>query len=146
MPLPDEVIIKFSNWKIVWFIAMVGVFISGIVSLIEGGSMIKYVMALVCIAIGSVSAYVEYWDMLIINQPQLIISSRGITANDGEFYGWDDIVNEKIMPLGSIKPAWFLWFETRGRNRKLHLGGLEKRPEEIMELISHYRAANKQPR
>ena len=144
MPFPDEVVIKFSRWKIVWFIAMVGIFIGGVVSLIQGGSIIKYLMALVCIAIGSVSAYVKYWDMLIINQPQLIIGRRGITANDGEFYKWADISNENIMALGSIKPAWFLWFETTGRNRKLHLGGLEKRPEEIMELIRHYGAVHKQ--
>ena len=60
MPLPDEILIKFFKWKMVSFAVMIGVFVGGIVSLIQGGSIIKYVMALVCIAVGSGSAYVEF--------------------------------------------------------------------------------------
>src|SRR4051812_40017081 len=134
MPGSSEIIIKFSKWKILWFTAMALVVIGGVLSLLQGGSIVKYIMSVVIVIIGAMLVYQEYWNLLILNKPQLIISNKGITANDGEFYGWHDIFNEKLVPLGSVKPTWFLWFETPGRNRKLHLDGLDKTPEQILVL------------
>ncbi|WP_345953102.1 hypothetical protein [Mucilaginibacter sp. PAMB04168] len=146
MHASDEVTIKFSKAKILWFMAMVLVFIGGIVSLLQGGSIIKYIMSIVSIIVGATLAYQEYWNLLNLNKPQLVISNKGITAHDGEFYEWQYISNEKLMPLGSVKPTWFLWFETPGRNRKLHLDGLDKRPEQILALIKDFRKASEMHR
>jgi len=137
--LPPETIIKFSKWKVLWFITMVLVVIACIISIIQGGSILKYIMSFIGVLIGTAIAYFEYWDLLIINKPQLIISTKGIQANDGTFYEWDIIKNEKIVPLGSVKPTYFLWFETPEGNRKLHLYNLNKLPDQIMELIRQYR-------
>jgi hypothetical protein len=123
---------------------MVLVVVGGLALLIQGGTIITYILAVISIMVGGTLAFVEYWNLLIINKPRLIISTTGIQASDGEFYEWSIISNEKIVSLGSIKPAWFLWFETPGRNRKLHLDGLDKRPDQIVELIRHYRNLNKQ--
>ena len=139
MDIPPESIIKFSKWKVVWFAAMILVMVGGIISLLQGGNIISYVMAVFAIAFGATSTYIEFWDLLIINNPQLIISIDGIKTNDGKFYEWNKISNEKLQPLGSVKPAWFLWFEAPGGNRKLHLNGLDKTPEEIMKLVKEYK-------
>lgn len=141
MSVPDEVIIKFSKWKVAWFTVMVLVVVGGIVSLLRGGSVIKYIMSFVSIILGAMLAYQEYWNLLQLNKHQLVISLKGITTSDGEFYKWQDISNEKLVPLGSFRQTWFLWFETPGRNRKLHLDGLYKRPEEIIALVKAYREA-----
>jgi len=139
LDIPPESIIKFSKWKVVWFAAMIFVMVGGIISLLQGGSIISYVMAVFAIAFGITSTYVEYWDLLLINKPQLIISIDGIQTNDGKFYEWNKISNEKLQPLGSVKPAWFLWFETPGGNHKLQLNGLDKTPEQIMNLVKEYK-------
>ena len=132
MSIPDEVTIKFSKWKILWFTAMVLVSIGGIVSLLQGGSVINYVMSIVSLIIGALLAYQEYRNLLECRKQKLVIGIKGITAHDSEFYAWQDISNEKLVQLGSVKPTWFLWFETPGRNRKIHLDGLDKRPQQIM--------------
>ncbi|MFD2145452.1 hypothetical protein [Mucilaginibacter antarcticus] len=138
--IPPETIIKLSKWKIVWLIAMFVVAIGGIASLIQGGSIPKYIMAIVSIIIGSGLVYAEYRNLLELNKPQLIISTKGIQTSDDEFHPWQTISNEKLIPLGSIKPTWFLWFESPGGNRKIHLDGLNKSPNEIIELVKLYKA------
>jgi len=137
----DEVIIKFSKWKLVWFTAMVLVVIGGIFSLLQNGGVIKYVMSIVSLIISALLAYQEYWYLLELRKRQIVISINGITARDGEFYAWQEVSNEKLMQVGSVKPTWFLWFETPGRSRKLHLDGLDKSPEQIMALFKTYRQA-----
>jgi uncharacterized protein YqcC (DUF446 family) len=141
MSVSDQVIIKFSRLKIIWFTSMVLVVVGGIASLLQSGSIVKYVMSIISIVIGSILAYQEYWNLLELNKPQLVISTNGITTPDKVFYPWHTISNEKLVPLGSVKQTWFLWFETPGRNRKLHLDGLDKRPEQILALINAYRQA-----
>ena len=137
----DEVIIKFSKWKLVWFTAMVLVVIGGIFSLLQNGGVIKYVISIVSLIISALLAYQEYWYLLELRKRQIVISINGITARDGEFYAWQEVSNEKLVQVGSVKPTWFLWFETPGRNRKLHLDGLDRTPEQIMALIKTYRQA-----
>lgn len=139
MDIPSETIIKFSKWKLAWFAATIFVIVGGIISLFQGVSVISSVLTVFAIALGLTSAYAEYWDILNINKPQLIIGIKGIQTNYGELYEWNKISNEKIQGLGSFKQSWFLWFETPGRNCKLHLDGLDKTPAEIMKIVEEYK-------
>ena len=96
MDIPSETIIKFSKWKLAWFAATIFVIVGGIISLFQGVSVISSVLTVFAIALGLTSAYAEYWNILIINKPQLIIGIKGIQTNDGELYEWNKISNEKF--------------------------------------------------
>jgi hypothetical protein len=140
--LPSQTVIKYSRVKILWFVAMILVAIGGIASLIQGGSIIKYMMAVFCVLIGAWLAWREYEYLPLLNIPQLVISSSGIQTSDGDFYPWQNITNLKVMPMGSPKPTWFLLFDAPTGTRKLHLDGLNRSPQQIAELIRQYRGAD----
>jgi hypothetical protein len=118
MSVSDQVIIKFSRLKVIWFTSMVLVVVGGIASLLQGGSIVKYVMSVISIVIGGILAYQEYWNLLELNKPQLVISTNGITTADKVFYPLYTISNEKLVPFGSVKQTWFLWFETPAETAK----------------------------
>lgn len=139
MAIPDQTIIKYSKFKVLWITTMMLVVLFGVVSIIKGGSILKYVMAVVCVLTGSLIVWMEFPMVMSLNKPRLIIGNKGITDSEGQFYQWEVITGEKIVSVGSYKPTYSLQFKTTESVRKLHLGGLNYTPQQIMELIKKYR-------
>lgn len=135
----NQTVIKYSKLKLLWFGAMVLVLIWGLTTLIKGAEILQCVMAAVCVLIGTLVVSLEFRELLLINQPRIVLSVQGITDNEGEFYNWSVVSGEKITAVGNYKPNYFLSFSSSGRSRKLHLSGLYKSPAQILVLVKQYR-------
>lgn len=139
--LPTQIVIKFSKWKLVRFIAMIFLFSGGVMLLIKADNIIKYIMAIFTIAISALTLYAEYPMILILQKPHLIIGKTGIETPDGENYPWKDIVNEKITAIGNAKPTYYFYFEAKDVRRTVKLQDLNLSPGQIIEWVKKYKQA-----
>jgi hypothetical protein len=137
--LPTETIITYSKTKIFWFMASLLILAGSVYSLLQGGSILKYIMALIGILIGLPMAFFSYVDLRQLRKPQLIISARGIRRHAGEIYGWHQITGEKILYQGNHHPIPYLSINTPYGNRMFNLSDLNIQPDQLLHLIGRYR-------
>lgn len=97
-------------------------------------------MALVCIAIGLLTIFANFHELLKFNAPQLIISKDGMQTSNGEFYPWLAISNEKIVEQAQGRyRSYFLHFETLNTSRQVDVTWLTQSPSKILALIKQFK-------
>ncbi|GGI50094.1 hypothetical protein GCM10011425_13060 [Mucilaginibacter galii] len=112
----------------------------GIYSLFHWGGWVKFMMALVCIAIGLLTIFANFHELLKFNAPQLIISKDGMQTSNGEFYPWLAISNEKIVEQAQGRyRSYFLYFETADASRQIDVTWLTESPSKIIALIKEFK-------
>lgn len=140
MPHPQQVIIKISRFRLL-LDASAGLFVPfGIYSLFHWGGWVKFIMALVCIAIGLLTIFANFHELLKFNAPQLIISKNGMQTSNGEFYPWLAISNEKIVEQGQGRyRSYILYFETNDVSRQINVTWLTQSPSKIIAIIELFK-------
>lgn len=140
MSIPEVTIIKFSKSKILPVLMWFTIFCSGFVFLYKAESIIEYLIGGAFILAGGFFSYLSVFELSKINKPRITLSAEGIRCSDEILLTWNMITDEKLKLSGSSKPTYYLSFNIPEGTRLVSLYELNRKPQEIMELISYYRA------
>jgi len=140
MPLPYQVIIKISRFRLLLDSSAALLVPFGIYSIFNWGGWVKFIMALVCIAIGLLTTFANFHELLKFNAPQLIISKDGMQTSNGEFYPWLAISNEKIIEQAQGRyRSCFLHFEMLKVSHQIDVTWLTQSPSKILAIIKQFK-------
>jgi hypothetical protein len=140
---PDQIIFRYSKTKKTFgFLLAVGVAVAAYILWNTANSTGSYITAFVISIIAVFFLYMTSSEMLSLGKPKLIVSFKGITTNEGTFYGWSEISNERVERTGEHTHALFFTVKAHEPyNVKTDISELTSSPEVIAKIVKQYREA-----
>ena len=140
--LPPETVIRYSNFNLLWYLALCGVLAAGSVHHLWTVRPLG-VGAPFLFLIGMGSFFVigrQLW-LLGHNRPQLTISERGIQRGSAPFDAWKTIQNEEVRKVRRGRGTdTMLYYRAGNEVRELNIRELAISTSHLTRLLQHYRA------
>ena len=139
---PEETTIYFSKGKnMIGIIFNIVLLIIGIFLLTRGTTYI--VLALFLLLMGFLFGKKFYQDKTD-NDPQIIISNKGLETSSTQFYNWSDIKNEEVIKevehsRDASYKYYYLSYEHPAGTEKFALSALETNYDVVTKLLVLYR-------
>lgn len=137
--VPEQTLIYYSPSSLILSVpALFAAGYAGIMLIINGR---KYIPAVGVVLLVFILCLL-YLDIkrFIIKKPQLILSSRGIEANNIGFYSWNEIHNEHLDKSGGRPPSvYFLVYNYPDGHANINVNSLKINRDDLMDLINLYR-------
>lgn len=136
--LPDETVIKFSKKKVLALLLAICTLWADYAFWKMTHGFWSCLRAVVILLIGLFLLYISVKELLLIRKTQLVIGAKGIIDNQGNFYAWTDIDQERIVRSGEHTHA--LVFIVNGSfNITIDVSELTKDADELALLLKDYR-------
>jgi hypothetical protein len=145
--VPEETVIKFSQWKqgIYIFLTLLIIAAGGVWVLspkdnpLSFSSILSYVVGTVFICFGGVNFWITMHDFLN-RDVQMVIGNHGIKRLGGVYYSWTEIYDEKIIRMGSGRSTSFhLIYRCPGGLVDITLSGLNIGRTRLSHVLQVYR-------
>ena len=136
LTIPNETIIYYSSAKnYIQLIVWIGIFVLSVYLLFTG----NYVYGILFLILGGYFSYKEYAVTSITN-PQIILNEKGISANQAEFFNWNEIEYIEVVHHGignDIK--YYLTYKHPNGTVEIGIDNLETTPDEVDNFLKIYK-------
>jgi hypothetical protein len=142
--LPQQTILRYSIVdKTLALLLAAGLVAVAVILWKIAHSTATYIAAVVVTLAAVFMLFMTIRDMLGLGRPRLIISLKGITTDNGTFYEWEAVSDERVERTGEHRYA--LVFTVNGWptfTMRTDVSELTMSPEKITDLVKQYHEAS----